>query len=158
MFQQVASKTRMRQSQVARSSLFQELACLELICSRGSLGFVPMQLRSHRAKCLRLSVPGQSREELQSRSIDARKQVPRQPASCFCSTAPCALRSDAGTRREGHNAAPYALEQGCMTLRCIQQLRQCSVLERKASCQECLFQSRCRFIFGDNTQIFCLRT
>lgn len=45
-----------------------------------------------------------------------------------------------------------------MSLRRIQQLRQHSTFDYKASCQERLFQGRRRFVLRNHTQIFCLRT
>ena len=45
-----------------------------------------------------------------------------------------------------------------MSLCRIQQLRQHSTFDYKASCQERLFQGRRRFVLRNHTQIFCLRT
>lgn len=45
-----------------------------------------------------------------------------------------------------------------MSLCRIQQLRQRSTFDYKASCQERLFQGRRRFVLRNHTQIFCLRT
>lgn len=45
-----------------------------------------------------------------------------------------------------------------MSLRRIQQLRQHSTFDYKASCQERLFQGRRRFVLRNHTQIFYLRT
>ena len=45
-----------------------------------------------------------------------------------------------------------------MSLCRIQQLRQHSTFDYKASCQERLFQGRRRFVLRNNTQVFCLRT
>ena len=45
-----------------------------------------------------------------------------------------------------------------MSLCRIQQLRQHSTFDYKASCQERLFQGRRRFVLRNHTQVFCLRT
>ena len=45
-----------------------------------------------------------------------------------------------------------------MSLCRVQQLRQHSTFDCKASCQERLFQGRRRFVLRNHTQIFCLRT
>lgn len=45
-----------------------------------------------------------------------------------------------------------------MSLCRVQQLRQHSTCDYKASCQERLFQGRRRFVLRNHTQIFCLHT